>query len=96
MGSDFVEAHGAFGSIIDIKESELAIKGKNNVEKIIVISESTDIRRFRDAIKIKDLALDEYVVVIGEPNDQGKIDAKFIRVMPPPNFQLPFMQGGRF
>ncbi len=93
MGRDFIDSHGVFGSIIDIKDSELVVKGKDNVEKIIAVGENTDIRRFRDAIKINDLALDEYIVVIGEPNDQGKIDAKFIRVMPPePNSQLPFMQ----
>src|SRR3989344_7994889 len=84
MGSDFIEAHGAFGSIISIGDSELVIKGKDEVEKIIAVNEKTDIRRFRDAISIKDLVSDEYVVVIGDPNDQGRIDAKFIRVMPSP------------
>ncbi len=91
MGEDFTEAHGFFGSIIAVEDSELVVKGKDNVEKIITISEKTDIRRFHDAVKIKDLKPDEYIVIIGEPNDQGRIDAKFIRVMPSPqNPQMPF------
>ncbi|OGZ72593.1 MAG: hypothetical protein A2908_03570 [Candidatus Staskawiczbacteria bacterium RIFCSPLOWO2_01_FULL_38_12b] len=91
MGGDFIEAHGAFGLIIAISDSELVIKGKDNVEKIITINEKTDIRRFHDAITIKDLVPDEHIVVIGNPNDQGKIDAKFIRVMPAtPNLPMPF------
>lgn len=84
LGKDFIESHGVFGSIIEIKDSELIIKGKDNIEKIVVVNEQTDIRRFGDNIELKDLSMDETVVVIGQPDDEGKIEAKFIRVMPPP------------
>jgi len=84
MGADFIGAHGAFGPIIDISNSELAIRGRDNVEKIIVVGEDTDIRRLKDTILLEDLKLDEPIVVIGEPNEQGQIEAKFIRVMPVP------------
>ena len=84
-GRDFIGAHGVFGLIINISDSELVIKGNDNVEKVVAVKSDTDIRRFHDSIGIKDLAPDEYVVVIGEPDSQGKIDAKFIRVMPPPS-----------
>ena len=33
-------------------------------------------------ITTNDLKLDDFVVVIGTPNTQGQIEAKFIRVMP--------------
>lgn len=90
LGRDFMESHGVFGSIIEIKDSELIIKGKDNIEKIVSVNEQTDIRRFRDNIELKDLSTDELVVVIGQPNDEGKIEAKFIRAMPqPPSSKLP-------
>ena len=90
LGRDFIESHGVFGSIIEIKDSELIIKGKDNIEKIVVVNNQTDIRRFHDNIELKNLSIDEMVVVIGEPNDEGKIKAKFIRVMPqPPSSRLP-------
>jgi hypothetical protein len=34
----------------------------------------------------EDLALDDFVVVIGVPNDKGVIEAKLIRVIPKPEF----------
>ena len=84
-GGDFIGGHGTFGQIISIADSELVVRGKDNVEKIIVVNENTDIRRFRDTIQIEDLIVDEPIVVIGEPNDQGQIEAKFIRIMPMPS-----------
>lgn len=85
MGRDFIGAHGTFGPIINISDSELVIRGRDNVEKIIVVNSNTDIRRFQDPIQLKNLKLDELIVVIGEPNDQGQIKAKFVRVMPTPS-----------
>ena len=36
----------------------------------------------RNDLTAKDLAPDQTIVVIGEPNAQGQINAKFIRVLP--------------
>ena len=83
-GGDFIGGHGTFGQIISIADSELVVRGKDNIERNIVVCENTDIRRFKDTIQIKDLLVDEPIVVIGDPNDQGKIEAKFIRIMPTP------------
>jgi hypothetical protein len=41
------------------------------------------IERLRETVKISDLKVDDFVVVIGEPNDSGQIEAKFIRLLPP-------------
>ncbi len=80
-GRDFMGAHGVFGQIIKIDGSLLIIRGSDNVEKIVLIKDDTIIRRFQEAVKLTDLKVDEYLVVIGEPNDIGQIEAKFIRLM---------------
>jgi hypothetical protein len=54
----------------------------------VVIKEDTAIMRFRETIKPSDLKVDDSIVVIGEPNDAGQIEAKFIRVMPSPTGDL--------
>lgn len=82
-GRDFIGAHGVFGQIIKIDGSTVIIKGRDNLEKIVVIKEDTAIMRFRETIKSSDLKVDDFIVVIGEPNDAGQIEAKFIRVVPP-------------
>ena len=81
---DLIGAHGVFGQIIKIDGSTVIIKGSDNVEKIVLIKDSTIIERFRDIVKITDLKVDGYIVVIGEPNDAGQIEAKFIRLLPSP------------
>jgi len=77
---DFINAHGTFGSIIEIDGDTLVVKGKNDVEKTILISDKTIITSRRETIKSSDLKVDDQVVIIGSPNEQGQIEAKLIRV----------------
>jgi len=81
--SDFINSHGTFGQIIEIKENTLVIKGRDDVEKIVLIKDDTTINRFRETIKASDLKVNDFVVVIGSPNEAGQIEAKLIRVLPP-------------
>jgi hypothetical protein len=84
-GRDLIDAHGTFGQVMKIDGSMLVIKGPDNVEKSVLIKDDTTIQRLRETIKLGDLKTDEYIVVIGRPNDSGQIEAKFIRVMPLPS-----------
>jgi len=80
MPGDFIESHGTFGEIIKINDSDLVVRGQNNVEKIILITEKTIIEKERNTIKKEDLKVGDKIVIIGSPNDQGQIEAKLIRV----------------
>jgi len=88
-GKDLIDASGVAGQIMKINPSTgsgqaatLVIKGRDNTEKIILVKEDTTIMRFKESVKLADIKLDDFVVAIGEPNDQGQIEAKFIRTMP--------------
>lgn len=81
---NFMNPHGVDGQIIKIDNEELVIKDRDNVEKMVLLNDKTVINRFRDTIKPDELKVDEYVIVLGEPNDQGEIVAKLIRLMPAP------------
>lgn len=87
-GKDFIDAHGIFGQIIKIDGQTIVIEGQDNVEKIILVKEDTTIRSLRDNIKLSDLKVNDYIVVIGDPNDAGQIEAKLIRVVPPPPLSI--------
>ncbi len=82
---DFTNSHGVFGPIINIDANTIIIKDQNAVEKTVVISSDTVIRNNSGILKLSRLTLSDTVVVIGSPNSQGQIDAKFIRVLPPMN-----------
>jgi hypothetical protein len=84
---DFIDAGGIFGQIIKIdsaSSTQFIIKGRDDIEKVVLVDKDTIIKRLKDAIKFSDLRVDDYIVAIGEPNQNGQIAAKLIRVMPPP------------
>jgi hypothetical protein len=83
-GEEFSGAYGASGDILKIDLPNIVIEGQNSVEETVVLSTSTIFRSMRDTIKATDLKTDDFVVVIGQPNDNGQIEAKLVRVVPPP------------
>jgi len=80
----FISGHGTVGQIIKIEGNTIVIKGNDNAEKTIIVSDSTAIQSGRQSININDLKIDDFIVTIGSPDNSGQIQAKFIRVMPPP------------
>lgn len=83
LGRDnFPNAHGAVGKIIKIELPTVIVQDRDNTEKTILIKNDTQIQSARNSITTNDLKIDDFVVVIGDPNNQGQIEAKFIRVMP--------------
>jgi len=89
-GENFPNGNGAVGKIIKITLPTIIVQDKDNTEKVILINTDTKIEQMRNEIKATDLAINDFLVVIGSPNNQGQIEAKFIRVMPAgmPNPQL--------
>ena len=85
-GRDFIEGHGAFGEIIELKDDGFVIKGRGDIEKVIIISEETIVRRGRETEK-DGLRIGEHVTIIGSFNEEGQIEAKLIRVFAPPFFR---------
>lgn len=83
-GPNFPEAHGIAGPIIKIDDNSLVIKGLKNIEMVVNVNSQTTIRNSNQSIKMIDLKVGDNVVVIGEPNTSGQIDASFIRILPFP------------
>ena len=97
LGRDnFPNAHGATGKIIKMELPTIIVQDRDNTEKIILVSDNTQIQKERNSITASGLSVDDFIVVIGDPNEQGQIEAKFIRVMPlgmpippPPQGEIP-------
>lgn len=79
---NFMSGHGEFGTIIKINGSEIMIKGRDNMEKFVLVKNDTVVKSAKDDIKLSYLKLNDFIVVIGSPNDAGQIEAKIIRVLP--------------
>jgi hypothetical protein len=84
--NNFPNAHGSIGKIIKVELPTIIVQDKDNTEKVILIKDDTKIQRMQKRIEAASLNVDNFIVTIGSPNDRGQIEAKFIRVMPAPDF----------
>jgi|SRR3989338_5265048 len=84
--------HGAVGEIVSIALPLIIVSGPDNIEKIIVVSVDTEVHEFRNEITADNLKVGNFIVVLGNPNDNGQVEAKLIRIVPPPLDKLPISQ----
>lgn len=79
---DAYNSHGAFGQIVALRMPEFTVKGPTEAEKNILVGSTTVIRYFHSEASSTSLIPGETVVVIGEPDGRGRIQASFIRIVP--------------
>ena len=85
-------AHGSIGKIIKISlPNIIVLDEREKTEKVVLIDDKTKIRMAREDAKAGDLRLEDKIIVIGTPNEQGQIEAKLIRLIVAP-LEDPFIQ----
>lgn len=77
---NFVQGHGIIGEIIEIKDNGFVIKGIDEMEKLVITSKDTLIKKGTETIQ-DSLEVGQLVVIIGSPNSEGQIEAKLIRLI---------------
>ncbi len=83
MHDEFMGAHGAAGKIVSINLPTIVVSDRG-VEKMITVATDTPVRYLGTTISAADLKVDDFVVVLGSPDTNADINAKLIRVVPPP------------
>jgi len=81
---DFTGAHGSAGRIVEISLPTFIIEDMDGSEKVVLVKDDTAIRRFHEDIGPEELQPDDFAVVIGSPDEQSRIGARLIRLLPPP------------
>jgi len=81
-GRDVPNPHGAVGIIVSVSLPTMVVAGPDEGEKTVTIGSTTLIRDGVRTASTSDLTIGASVVVIGEPNSAGQIEAQFIRLMP--------------
>ncbi|HOB90211.1 MAG TPA: hypothetical protein PKG74_02700 [Candidatus Colwellbacteria bacterium] len=79
--------YGTTGTIISINLPRFALETPENIERSVLIGEKTEIRKYRDNLRPEDLQLEDNVVIIGSPSQNGEIEARLIRYLPSEQFQ---------
>lgn len=82
--ADMPGGHGAVGKIVSITLPLVVVAGPDNLEKTVVLTADTEVREFRTVIPASELTVGDFIVVLGTPNSEGQIEAKLIRLAPPP------------
>lgn len=76
----FMNPHGNAGTILKINGDAVVLKGKDNIERTVLISTSTVIMDMNENITLDKVSAGDSLVVIGEPTKDGQIEARFVRV----------------
>ena len=79
-GRDFRNGYGLTGTIISITDNNIVIKDRDNKENTVAVSDQTLIKSQRDNLKLSDLKVNDQIVVMGNPGDNGVVNASLIRV----------------
>ncbi len=74
--------HGLAGTVIAVTPPTIAVEDWQNNEQSVVVATGTVIREYGGAILLDSIAPGDQVAVIGSPNADGQIVARFIRVFP--------------
>ncbi len=82
-GQDFISGHGTAGNIVKIYGNNIIIQGQDNIEKIVTIASSTIIKSGARGLTAAELEINDPLVVIGSPQEDGSILGKIIRVFYP-------------
>lgn len=84
FGEELSEAGGAAGRIVSVTLPTFLVASPDGDERFVVVTDRTMIRFMRDATSSSAITPDRSVIVIGAPDDKGRIQASFIRLLPPP------------
>jgi hypothetical protein len=72
--------HGVVGEVIDITSSTLSVKDPMGNEQSVLVVSGTPIREIDNNILMTDIRIGDGVTVIGDPSENGQVEARFIRV----------------
>lgn len=74
--------NGATGEVVSVSFPNFVVIDRDGLEKVITVSNNTIIRKFRENATTTDIQVGSVATVLGDANNSGIIEAKFIRVMP--------------
>lgn len=77
-------AHGVFGRVVSVSNQNIVIQGNDDIEQGVLVTSSTAIRLGDRNATLNDIHTDDQVSVFGVPNSVGQIEARLVRLLPPP------------
>ena len=82
LSSGIPGGHGASGTVVRVTPPTMLVATQDNLEKTIRWNDDTTVRKYRNSVDGSEIKVNDSVVVIGYPNDDGEIVARLIRIVP--------------
>lgn len=82
QGQDLRNGHGLAGIIISIDNNNLVVKDRDNKENTVIVTDDTLIKSRGESLKTIDLKVNDQIVIIGNPDENGTVNASLIRILP--------------
>ncbi len=79
----FLRGHGAMGTLQNIDGQILRVELRDGTTQFVLIDNNTRLERNRQRITLNDLKTGDDLAVVGSPNDQGQIVARWIQILRP-------------
>ncbi len=77
-----VVMHGLAGTVVVVTPPTIMVEDEQNNEQSVVVATGTIIREYGGTISLGGIMTGDQVAVIGSPNADGQVVARFIRVFP--------------
>ncbi|HVT74889.1 MAG TPA: hypothetical protein VHD69_00500 [Candidatus Paceibacterota bacterium] len=78
----FPASHGTAGRVVSVSLPSFVVASPDNREQTVTVSGATAVRMFRGNASTSDIQPEQFTVVLGEPDQSGVIQARFIRILP--------------
>jgi hypothetical protein len=79
---DLVGGHGTVGKVLSVSLPQVIVSDQDGTERSVRITNETVVRSARSTIASTTIKANDFIVVIGTPDDTGTIEAKLVRIMP--------------
>ncbi len=85
----FKSGHGAIGMIRAIEGQKITIQSRDGKLETVLVSNDTQFDKNFKKISYSDLKINDPIVVIGSPNEDGEIDARLVGLIDPTTIRFP-------
>ncbi len=79
---ELVGGHGTTGKVLSVSLPHIIVSDRDGTERTVRITNETILRSARANVASTTVKADDFIVVIGTPDDTGTIEAKLVRIMP--------------
>ena len=79
---DLIGGHGTVGKVVSVNLPTIVVSDRNGVEQTVTVKDDTTFRSARSMVASTTVTAGDSVVIIGNPDSNGRIVAKLVRIMP--------------